>query len=467
MKDKRISVFESVGLIAFIMSVLVGGIMLHVEIHVLLLIALVGVSLFGYHKGFSYEELVEGMKDSIVRAMDALIIFILIGCIIGSLILSGTVPAIVYYGMALISPEMFLPFGLLLSALVSLATGTSWGTAGTVGIALMGIGISLGIPAPIVAGMVVSGAFFGDKISPMSDTTNLAAYSAGSELYKHITGMLYTTIPAFILSLIAYYILGLSYSGNAMDLEQINLIRNTLSSNFNMNYIVLLPLALMLILSVRRVNTVFTMILGMVSAMIISVFVQGHELTVVLNTLSIGYTNATGVELVDKLLLRGGMQSMMWTFSLSFIALCLGGVLEKIGVLEALIVSIISRVKSERALSFITMFTTFISTAAMSEIYLGILINGQLYRKSYEKRGLDNRMLSRLLEEGGTLTGPLIPWSTAGIYMASTLGVNTLDYLPYAFLNILNPIISLIFIAFGYSLFKRTESKEDNIRKVS
>ncbi len=330
-----------------------------------------------------------------------------------------------------------------------MASGTSWGTAGTIGIALMGMGVGLGIPAPIVAGMVVSGAFFGDKMSPISDTTNLSAVSSDANLYDHIKAMSYTTVPAYLISLVLFTILGFQYANGTGNPADIVTIQETLVANFNLSPIVILPMVVLFALNLKKVPAVPAMIIGAATAIVVAMAMQGTSLSEALTAVNYGYGKATGVDLVDNLLLRGGIQRMMWTFSLSFIALCLGGVLEKVGYLRALIIGFIGKIKSVGGLVTTVILSTILGNAAMGEIYLGIILNGNLYKDEFKKRGLKSSMLSRLLEEGGTLTGALIPWTTAGAFMATTLGVSTMELAPYAFLNYINPILSIVLSFMG------------------
>ena len=444
-----------------IVGILISGIfLLKVDIHVLLILGLCITCLISLKYGYSFDELVKGMEKSISRAMTALLIFILIGTIIGSWISAGTVPALIYYGLNILTPGLFLPIGLILCSLTSLSTGTSWGTAGTIGIALMGMGVGLGIPAPIVAGMVISGAFFGDKMSPISDTTNLAAVSAGANLYNHIRAMTYTTIPSYLLALIIYTFIGFRYANGTGNTADIELIQGTLSANFNLNPIVILPMIILFTLNIFRFPAVPAMIIGTLSGVIVAIIFQGINIGEALTAINYGYTNQTGIALVDNLLVRGGIQNMMWTFSLSFIALCLGGVLELVGYLKVLIKGILSKVKNVGSLVTLVIGTTLLGNASMGEIYLGIILNGTLYKEAFKERDLRPEMLSRLLEEGGTLTGALIPWTTAGAFMASTLGVPVVEYGRYAFLNIINPLLSIILSFMGIFILKTKKTKQ-------
>lgn len=457
-QQREPSFVASLFVFASIIAILVLGIFYYkVDMQALLLLGMVVACSVAFAYGFTFEKLFEGMKSSVDRAMGAMLIFILIGATIGTWILGGAVPTIIYFGLEVLSPSIFLPAGFIICSLTSLATGTSWGTVGTVGLAMMGMGISLGIPAEITAGMVVSGAFFGDKMSPMSDTTNLSAANAGTNLYEHIGSMLYTTVPAFVISLILYSVIGLKYSNGTADYETIYFIQETLASQFKIHAVAILPMVVVIVLSILKKPTVPTMVVGVLAGGLCAMLLQGASVGQVLDAINKGYTTKTGHELIDGLLVRGGINSMMYTFSLSFIALCLGGVLEKAGFLDVLLRGLIGGIKSAGNLVLLVITSCFISNMVMGEIYLSIILNGSVFRKIFEKKGLKNSMLSRLLEEGATMTGGLIPWTTAGAFIAGALKVNTLDYLPYAFLNILNPIISIVLAYMGIFIFYKSK----------
>jgi NhaC family Na+:H+ antiporter len=432
--------------LSIVVILILGIFKFKVDMHVLLVLGMVVTSVVAKIVGFKWKEIEAAMGKGVFRAMIGMFIFILIGMIIGSWIESGTVPALIYYGMDLLSPKWFLPAGLLICSIASLSTGTSWGT---VGLALMGIGVGMGIPAPIVAGMVISGAFFGDKMSPVSDTTNLAAISAEAGLYENIGAMMYTTIPSFIIALIMYTFLGFKYAEGTLDTVQIATIQETIAGEFNISVWVLLPMIVLLTLSVLRVPAIPSMIAGVFTASVISLIFQGSSITEVLNAMNYGYTSDTGVLAVDTLITRGGIQSMMWTFSLAFIALALGGILDELRFLEVLVKKILSRIKRAATLITVTIISGFGANAAMGEAYLSIILNGRLYLNAFEEKGMQHRMLSRCLGEGAALTTGIIPWTTAGAFMAGALGVPTLQYAPYAFLNWINPILSIILSYLG------------------
>lgn len=459
MEHKKRPSFAASFVVCFgtILILITGIVVFEIGVHALLILALVLSGAFSYAYGYTTSEMIDGMKSSLGRATPAMVIFILIGTIMGSWIHAGTVPALIYFGLKFLNAQYFLPMGLVICSMTSLATGTSWGTAGTVGLALMGIGISLGMPPPLVAGMIISGAFFGDKLSPISDTTNLAAASAETNLYAHIVAMLYTTVPAFVICLVVYTVMGFGYAADAnIDLNQVTQIQSLLNERFNLNVFVLFPMVALLVMMIMKISAIPAMIAATFLATITALLFQGSSLTEALTAINYGYTQASGIQIVDDILLRGGIQSMMWTFSLAYLALCLGGVLEKVGYLTVLVAKIVENIRSAANLVTLVIGTTFLSNVAMGTNYMSIILNGNIYRKVFDEAGLKRRMLSRLLEEGGTQTAALIPWSTAGAFMAGTLGVATTSYLPYALLNYINPLISIVLAYMGIFIFRTT-----------
>lgn len=437
---------------------IIGIFVMRTDIHILLLIALGFTFIVANYLKYTFDEILDGMAKSIGQAMPAMMIFVMIGVIISSWIISGTVPGIIYYGLQIIRPGIFLPIGLLLCSLTSLAIGTSWGTAGTVGVALMGMGQSLGIPAPITAGMVLSGAYFGDKMSPVSDTTNLSATAATADLYEHIKTMAYATVPSYILSLGIFTMLGLRYANNVDTSGNIDMIVQTLGEHMNMSPIIFLPMIVLFTLNIKKIPAIPAMMFGSIVAIIIAVYIQKTPISEALIALNYGYVGDTGVEVVDKLLTRGGIQSMMWTFSLAFIAISLGGVLQKVGFLSTLVKGVISRIDRTGLIATVVIFTTTLFCALLGEVYLAIILSGNLFVEEFKEKGIKVSMLSRFLEEGGTLTQIFVPWTTGAAFMAATLGVSTLEYAPYALLNYINPIVSIVLSFMG--LFFFTEGKK-------
>lgn len=460
LQDNNIAIpsfYFALGTFFSIVSVIgVGLFVLQVSLHSLLLICLLIASsaAWSLYKG-GFAPIRNAMNAGITRAFSAIYIFILIGVLIAAYIQSGTVAALIYYGLSFISPTVFLPTGLILCSLMSLATGTSWGTVGTAGIVLIGVGSAMNIPLPVVAGMVVSGAVFGDKMSPISDTTNLAAMSAKTDLYTHIKSMLLTTGPAYLIALGLYTYWGLAYSHHAMPQETIQNLLTAIHQTFTINWICLLPLLTLLLLSFKKISAEPAMMLSAIVAVIIALVLQGKALDTVLTALWSGDKPQTGVENLDNLLSRGGIRSMGWTLFLSLQALALGGILAEFGFLRVLIIGIISGVKRRASLVAATIISCIVGNMSMGEAYMSIILGGQLYADAYDEKDIDRSVLSRSLEEGATLSTPLIPWTTGGAFFAATLNVPTLDYLPYAFLNLLNPIIAIVFAYLGIALFRQ------------
>ncbi len=439
-----------------IVITIAGGLFgLDISLHALMFLCLLWAGLHAYSLGHSYLQIRELMTGSLTRVMPAIYIFILIGMVISSFMHSGTIATLMYYGLSWLSPSLFLAVGMLLCALMSVATGTSWGTVGTLGVVFIGIGSAMNIPLPLVAGMVVCGATFGDKMSPISDTTNLAAMSAGTDLYRHIYSMLFTTAPTFILTFLIFLVIGLNYGDQNLNLGEVTSIQTALANNYSLTpLITLLPLALLAILSIRKVPAEVTMSCSIILAVLIAIVYQGANPVLVLNALWENKPESTGIENLDALLGRGGISSMSWTLLLALMAVALGGILYGAGFLSALLAVFVTRVKRTATLIATTIFSGFLGNIAMGEAYISIILSCQLFKPKYAEHSLDNAILSRSVEEGSTMTTGLIPWTTAGAFYTATLGVDVLAYAPYAFFNYLNAIVAVAMAAFGMGLLK-------------
>ncbi|WP_298773490.1 Na+/H+ antiporter NhaC [uncultured Shewanella sp.] len=437
-----------------------GHFALHTSLHSLMLISLIiaGVSALPLSQD-KFTSIRKAMNTGIQTALPAIYIFLLIGVLIAALIQSGTVASLIYYGLTFISPAVFLPAGLLLCSLMSIATGTSWGTVGTAGVVLVSLGQTMGLPIPIVAGMVVSGASFGDKMSPVSDTTNLAAMSSGTDLYRHIKSMTYTTGPAFLLTLIAFSLIGFFYSQHQLVQIDLSQLLSTITDTFSISIITLLPLLVMIIMSVKKYSAEVAMLSASCIAIILATWLQQANLSTVLTSLYNGGNFNTGLENLNHLFNRGGMASMMWTLSLALMALALGGILNHFGFLHVLIKGILAQVKRAGTLVATTILACFIGNIAMGEAYMSIILGGNLFGEAFDEQSLDRSVMSRSLEEGATLTTALIPWTTAGAFFSSSLGVNVFDYAPWAILNWLNPLLSIAFAYLGIAMFKKHTSR--------
>ena len=438
-----------------IVIVIAGMLWLEISLHSLLVIAVVWVAGHSYGLGINYLQIKSGMIAGIVKGLGAIFIFFLIGILVAALIEGGTIGGLIYYGLYLLHPTFFLPAGLILCSLMSLATGTAWGTIATIGVVLMGLGAALGIPLPLVAGMIVSGASFGDKMSPVSDTTNLAAMSANTDLYSHIKSMLYTTVPTYIISLILFIFLGLYYSGQTLSAEELMLLTDSLESEFLINPPTLLPLLVLLVFSLRRAPAEVSMLASVVTGVLLAVTMQDRSITDVLNSLHTGYVANTGIESIDDLLSRGGITSMMWTMSLALIAMSLGGILDKAGFVRVLLGGLLSRIKRTASLMATTIGAGVAANMSMGEGYLSIIFGGQIFRESFEENNLENHMLSRCLEEGATLSTSLIPWTTSGAFITGVLGMSPLVYGPWTFFNYINPLLSIALAYMGFGIFRK------------
>ncbi|PCJ26382.1 MAG: Na+/H+ antiporter NhaC [SAR86 cluster bacterium] len=447
-----------------ILIIAVGLFKYAIDLHSLMFLCLVWAGLNARYLGHTFEGIRGLMSDAISRALPAIYIFILIGMVISSFMQSGTIATLMYFGLDWLSPSLFLAIGMLLCAIMSLATGTSWGTVGTLGVVFIGIGGAMGIPLPIVAGMIVCGATFGDKMSPISDTTNLAAMSAETSLYRHIYAMLFTTVPSFLISLLIFIVIGRNYSESSFALSEIASIQLALEHTYRLSpFITLIPIIVLATLSIKKVPAEITMSISVLTATIIAIVYQGQGGVTVLNALWLNTPGNTGIESLDALLGRGGISSMSWTLLLALMALALGGILHGAGFLATLLAGVISRIKSTTALIATTICSGLLGNIAMGEAYISIILNCQLFREKYEQQGLDKSILSRSVEEGSTMTTGLIPWTTAGAFYTATLGVSVLDYLPYAFFNYMNAFVSVGMAALGIGLLGKARSAAVNL----
>lgn len=403
---------------------------------------------------FSWKEIEEGIVDTIKMSMGAIIILMVIGMVIGTWIQAGVVPAMIFYGLKVLSPSIFLIATVLICSIVSLATGSSWTTAGTVGIALMGVGMGLGIPSPMIGGAIISGAYFGDKMSPLSDTTNLAPAMAGADLFDHIRHMIYTTGPSYIVSLVLFGIIGARYAGGNLDQVAIDEMLNGLASNFNITPVLLLLPLIVIGIVVMKTPAIPGLFGGALLGGVFGMIFQGVSLGDVMGALHYGFEIETGIESLNDLLNRGGMDSMMWTISLILCAMIFGGVMEKTGMLQAIAGGILKIARSTGSLVVATIVTAILMNMGAGDQYLAIVIPGRMFKEAYDERGLAPKNLSRVLEDSATLTSPLIPWNTCGAFMIGTLGLAPWTYVPFCFLNLLNPLVSIFYGFTGITMHK-------------
>ncbi len=438
-----------------LLLIALGLFVFEISLHALIFLVLVWAGVHTRVLGYSFTAIRGMMDEGIVRALPAIYIFMLIGMVIASFMQSGTIASLLYFGLEWLDPALFLPAGFVLCSLMSVATGTSWGTAGTIGVVLIGIGDAMGIPLPLTAGMIVSGATFGDKLSPISDTTNLAAMSAGTNLYRHIGSMLYTTTPTFVIVLGIFTVWGWQYGDHHLPQVHLTEIRSALSDSFRMDgAVTLLPLFLMLGMSIKRYSAEVSMTCSILLAVLIAVVYQGRNGIDVINALWLNTPGDTGITSIDELLGRGGLYSMAWTLLLSIMALALGGILHHAGFLRVLLMRLIAPIRRTSTLIAATIASGLTGNLVMGEAYISIILSCQLFKKGYQEKNLDLAVLSRSVEEGSTLTTGLIPWTTAGVFYTATLGVPTLDYASYALLNLLNPLVSVTMAVLGIGLLR-------------
>lgn len=437
-------------------------------------VSLIAVALLaaviGLKNGYKWQEMEDAMIHGISLAMGAILILLSVGALIGTWFLSGTVPTLIYYGLQILSPDWFYAASCIMCAIVALSIGSSWTTAATVGVALIGIAVGLDMSPAVTAGAVISGAYFGDKLSPLSETTNLAPSIAGSKLFAHIENMLWTTVPSFLLAVIVFVIIGLNGSKNA-DLQTVTAMNEIVQSNFDISLIHLVPLVVLLTLAIKKMPAFPAILIGAALGGVWAGVFQtdliqrlagmdsvsfADKVKVIWQAFFDGVVIVTGNEKLDKLLSGGGMANMLNTTWLIMSALMFGSVMEKTGLLQVFVRMILSMVKTGSGLIASTIFTCFGVNFVASDQYMSIVMPGRMYKDEFKKRGLDSLNLSRALEDGGTITSPLIPWNTCGAYMAGVLLVPVSDYVYYCFFNIFNPILALIFAAIGFKVIKAT-----------
>ena len=412
---------------------------------------------------FKWKEMEEGIVNSIHKAMPAILIMLCVGILIGSWIACGTIPMVIYYGLKLISPQYFLVTACFVCSLTSLATGTSWGTIGTLGVAFMGIAMGLGIPLGPAAGAIVAGAYFGDKMSPFSDVTNLAPVAAGSNLFDHIKHMLWSATPAWLLGLVIYFFVGLRYGGKKVESESMTLIIQTLKNNFNFNVLLLLPMAIVFYFAFTKKPTIPGMLLSSLVAGILAIIFQGASVTDVATSMNTGYQAQTGVPKVDELISRGGLMSMMETQLIAFTAFSFGGIMQRTGLLSVILDRVMKFANKIWSIVLTTIISSIVTAMMTASSYLSMIIPGELLSPIYKKKGLAAKNLSRIIEESGAIIVPLIPWSMAGAFITGTIGVSPVTYLPWAIMNYAAVIILALYGFTGFTMAPKIREDETQI----
>jgi NhaC family Na+:H+ antiporter len=435
----------------------------YVDAHMPLIVSICVACAVGYFCGHSFSDMLAGMLERLNATMEAILILCTVGLLISSFMISGTIPSLIYYGLELLTPKLFLPVGCILCAVVGLACGSSWTATATVGIAFLGIGAGLGINPAMTAGMIISGAYVGDKFSPLSDTTNLAAGVSNTGLFDHVTAMVSTTGPTFLLALILYTIFGLNIDPSSYDPELATGIQEAMKSAFNINVALLIPIIVVIVACILKLPGLVGVMLSVFTGVVFALIFQGGEsLSAIFDVLHYGPGIEVEVggavteevaELVNKLLAKGGMDHTMWTINLILLAVAYGGALERCGCVETLFGGLKHKLHSVGSLVLATMLTSIFCDAAMGDQFLGIGVPAPLYMDKYDEMGLSRNMLSRTLEDAGTLWAVMFPWTGCGAYQYGVLGIHPFTYFPFAFVNLLNPIYAAITAYLGRNIF--------------
>jgi len=433
-----------------------------------LLLAMGIAVVIGIKNGHQWHNIEKAIINGISLSLGAVLILLAVGSLIGTWLLSGTVPTMIYYGLQILDPSWFYAAACIICGIVALSIGSSWTTAATIGVALIGIAQGLSLDPAITAGAVISGAYFGDKISPLSETTNLAPAVAGSELFAHIRYMFWTTIPSISTAIVLFLILGFSEETTATT-SSISDLSNQLSQQFNISLLNLIPLAVLLFLAIKKVPAFPAVAIGALMGGLWAVLFQqeliirlaNENTTVITANIKVvwtaffdGVSIATGNTELDKLLSGGGMSKMLNTIWLIMSALSFGAVLEHLGMLRKFVSAILAAAKSTGSLIASTVATCIGTNLITADQYMAIVMPGRMYKEEYQRRGLHPLVLSRTLEDSGTITSPLIPWNTCGAYMYSVLLVNPLEYIFYAFFNLINPVLAVVYGFIGFNIKK-------------
>ena len=440
-----------------------------------LLLAAAVAAIIAKVNGYNWKDILSGITHSITSALPALIILLLIGALAGTWLISGVVPAMIYYGLDILNPTIFLFATCVICAIVSIATGSSWTTVATVGIALMGIGEVLGFDKGLVAGAIISGAYFGDKMSPLSDTTNLAPAMAGTDLITHIKYMTLTTIPSIVITLIIFLVIGLFFDGGA-EITETESLKTAIASRFYITPLLFLVPVIVIVLIVKKMPAIPALFIGSLLGGVFAIIFQSDLILslsgetnflvasykTVIDAMTTNIAIVTEHDLVNDLLTSTGMFGMLNTIWLILCAMIFGGVMEKTGMLKRITQSIIGLAKTDGSLIATTAASCVVFNITASDQYLAIVVPGRMFAEEYKDRGLHPKVLSRTLEDSGTVTSALIPWNTCGAYHSGVLGVATGEYFMYSFFNIISPLMTVAFGFLGIKIAKIVKGNKDN-----
>lgn len=457
-------VWEALLALIFVIAVVVAAIRTKVGIQMGLAMGGCTAIVFALLMGNKWSDIQDTVKRVVGDSATTLLILLSVGMMVGIWIIGGTVPTLLYYGLKICSPNIIVPLAFVLCAITSLFTGTSFGSIATMGLALFGVGTSMGISAPLMAGAVCSGAFFGDKMSPLSDTTNVAADMSGTPLYDHIGSMMYTTVPATVICLVLYTVLGIRNASANADLSNIELILDTLGANFNISVIALVPAVLVLLTSALKAPAVPAMLGCTAVSGVFACLLQKISLSAMLGAAMNGFSSDTGVAMVDKILSRGGMTSMYSTVAIIILSATMGAVLEKSGVIDSPVNNVLLKaVHKPCGLILSTMVYCYSLLLISGHQVMPIILGGRTFRPAYDRMGIQSKVLSRTLEDTCTIGAPMVPWGTSCAYMFSVLGIG-IAYIPYAFLCYIVPLFAILYACTGWFVWHKEPMTEEPVK---
>lgn len=456
-KKKASLALSSLAIVLIVAFIAVGIGVFNVNIAILLFLCWMIMWPFAAHLGYSFSEMEGFAYEMAQKCIAPAAIILAVGMMIASFMAAGTVPTILVAGLKLITPKFFLALTFVMCCIMSVIMGTSWGTLGTVGIAMMGVGAGLGVNPAITAGAVVSGAWFGDKMSPMSDSTIMCSTITETYIMDHIKAMMQTTIPAAVVSLVIYLGIGISISGDSYDASTVDSIMNGLKGMLHINLIPVIPIVVVIVMILMKKGTIVSMMSGTVVAILIAVFYQGYSVADMGTFLYSGFTCETKNEILISLLNRGGMTSMLSLLAVLVGGLGLGGILDKTGMLEPIFHYITEKYKSPRGIMLMAWCATLLCILVIADNNFAFVMVATLFGSAFQKYNLKSQNLSRILEDVGTLGSALVPWNVGAQFAAGVLGISTLAYMPYAFLNWMTPILSLAFIILQVKIKKIEE----------
>ncbi|MDD7684272.1 Na+/H+ antiporter NhaC [Eubacterium pyruvativorans] len=468
-----------ISFLGLILVMSLGIAVFHAAPHIPMFIGVIIAAVMALHLGYRWETVEKMMVNGITKAMQSILILAIVGMMVGVWLLCGTIPTMIYYGLKILSPKIFLLASVLICSITSLATGTSWGTMGTMGLALMGIGHGLGMPVGPTAGAIISGAYFGDKMSPLSDTTNLAPAMAGTDVFTHVKYMMKSTIVAYGITIIFFTAYGfMTASGNGADTSQVTALTEGIANTFHVNPLLFLPPLVVILAIAFHVPAIPGITLGLLVGAVMApifqgnlpIFTQGDSGLAlshtgvtfgdILTCAKDGFLCNTKIDALNDLLSTGGLMNMSESILMTIIAMMFGGIMEESRQLEVIINALTRVVKGDAALVGATELTCIMSNIVMPEQYISILIPGRMYAPAYRKKGLHPKCLSNALESAGTVTSPLVPWNTCGMYISANLGVTPFVYGPWAVFNLAMPVVTLVMAVLGITVTKMTAEEQ-------